>query len=46
MKIVRWSDISQNISPLTEKLFKLFVKVLSISVVLLEVSLVGRVISG
>ena len=30
----------------TEKLFKLFVKILSISVAVLEVNLVGRVING
>ena len=47
MKIGRWSDILQNISSLTEKLInKLFVKILSISVAVLEVILVGRVING
>ena len=46
MKIGRSSDIAQNISPLTDKLFKLFVKILSISVAVLEVILVGRVING
>ena len=44
MKIVKLSDISQNISPVKEKWLKLFVKMLSICVVMLEVSLVECVI--
>ena len=47
MKIGRWSDVSHNISPLTERLFILFVKIISsISVAVLELILVGRVTSG
>ena len=46
MKIERWSVKSQNVTPLTEKLFKLFVKIISISIAVLEVILIGRVIGG
>ena len=47
MKIGGWSDVSHNISPLTERLFILFVKIISsISVAVLERILVGRVTSG
>ena len=47
MKIGGWSDVSHNISPLTERLFILFVKIISsISVAVLELILVERVTSG
>ena len=47
VKIGRWSDVSHNISPLTERLFILFVKIVSsISVAVLELILVERVTSG
>ena len=46
VKIGRWSDTSQNISPLTDMLLKLLVQILSISIAVLEIILVGRVING
>ena len=46
MKIGRWSGMSVNSKPLVEQLLGSFVKILSISLVGLEVILVGREING